>query len=228
VPEPTTTEGASETNPATAGAVTDPGSVADGAAGGSQTDAGSLATDQVAAAEARARSWQARADRLQAELAAAQAGTSVETPAATGPITADAVADVVWDALADRDRLTAAYQHVREKFPNAHPSILQHVRDYESPEAFVAAAAESHTAETGWRQSLREQMDAEIRQQYGIGDQQAPATPAGAAAKPAAPTGKPTLDEVRSMDSAEMDQLEKEHPGHIESLLREASADGKW
>lgn len=211
----TPSEGTTPTTPASEPATTPTGAGGgnEGSGGGSQTDAGALAAERDAAVQ-RARDEQARADRLQAELAAREpakpAATATPAPLTMEGLTAE---------LNRRDEIAGASAALRTEFPDADPSVFT-ATAYANAEQLRAAVEDSDRATKASKQALRAEVDAEVRaryaEQYGPLNETTPPDAGGGT------TGDPTPEQLRGMSLDEMDALEAKSPGAINRILRSA------
>lgn len=194
----------------------DPGAGATGA-----SDADSFASER-ALLEQQRQSWQGRADRAEQELAALKAAQS-QTPAPnaepTPPASPVDVASLVRQELRRAAEITSVTGALREQFPYA-GSVLDRSDSFDNVEQLKVAAENEHKRiEALIGPALTAAAEAATKPYVErFGALQAP--PAGAA--PGEGLGLPTLAEVERMSLSEQDALEKAHPGHIESLHREA------
>lgn len=226
--EGTAAPAASEGNPADP-AGSEAGSSNDGAGAGSPA-AGSLAAEggqqPTVDWEARAKSFQSRADRAEAELQRARQALAVEQPQQEGgdrPLT-EASLHAYLDRRSAIDRVL---NQAPTRFKFAHPMILQRAYEYESAEALQAALEESHSAEAEYRERIRQEVAKELGVDAGAGttpqgDDRPPATANGAATGAAGP---PTVQQLAKMSQGELDAVEKQYPGHIQSALMGAEQD---
>lgn len=227
--EGTAAPAASEGNPADP-AGSEAGSSSEGAGAGSPA-AGSLAAEggqqPTVDWEARARSFQSRADRAEAELQRARQALAVEQPQQAGeerPLT-EASLHAYLDRRSAIDRVVS---QVPQRYRFAHPMILQRAYEYESAEALQAALEESHSAEAEYRERIRQEVAKELGVDAGAGttppsgDPRPPATANGAATGAAGP---PTVQQLAKMSQGELDAVEQQYPGHIQSALMGAEQD---
>lgn len=200
----------------------DAGEGGSGAAG----DPGSLGSEDTRVWMERARSWQGRHDKLQAELDAMRKsdGDGDGGGDTGGGVSLDAVERVATDAFFKAQEVLAARDDLRTRFPDVaelRPDLFADVRRYRNIHEFEAAV---EAAQDTLGERLKSRLDArekEIREEYAkrYGIKSAPAGGKGSVAP-----GVPTLAEVHGMSISEMDALEMKHPGLIDELLASAEA----
>lgn len=165
--------------------------------------------------QAQARDWQAKYDRLQASQAVPAATTPAPAPATDQFLTRDAFRE----ELRRQRELDSAVGALKEQFPNA-VRTLSNVDSFDSVEALqVAAENEQKAFSDQVGPAVQAAIDAALKPYV---DKFGPLQTAPAGAQPGVGDGLPTLADVERMSLSEQDALEKQHPGLIDRLHREA------
>jgi len=170
--------------------------------------------EERARLQAQARDWQGKYDRLKAETTVTPEPTAA--PAPTTPLDVEAA---VRSALRRQREFDSAVGALKEQFPNA-TNALANVDSFESVEALqVAAENEQRAFEAQVTPAVEAAVAAALKPYV---DKFGPIQTAPAGAVPGQGEGLPTLADVERMSLREQDALEKQHPGLIDRLHREA------
>lgn len=210
--QPTPAE--SEPNPTPPGGG-DGGSGDDGSGGGSQS-ADAFAEERVKLNQ-RISDFQARADKAEAELAAARKPQE-DGGSQPQPLTAEGVLTL----LERRDAIAAVKVSAAEKFPNADPSILARANEYDSAEALTVALQASDTQLGQHIEARAKTANDELLSRYveKFGEIE-PAPPGDGSGGNAG--GDPTITELAAMSQ---DEFEAVTPEVRDRVMRSATTQG--
>lgn len=174
--------------------------------------------------QARARTFQAEKDRLEAENTRLKTTLPAPTPSAGAEVKGfdpDAFSQGLLDQVYRANALSTAAASLRSEFPNADPSLFspENLRRYGSVDALRIAAESDHSRVTTVQAATTAEIEARVRSEmiaaYG---QEPPTGPAGSGAP--APGGDPTVQQLASMGIDEFAQYQADHPGVAERVLR--------
>lgn len=179
--------------------------------------------------EAQARTWQSRYDQAQAELAslrASAASSSEQGNGATAAESTDPAAAPITQAdliatLGRVEEMRSLSSQLRDEFPNADKSIFQNALSYQSPEAFLAAARQSHEAKTAEKAEWRKEIEAEWKERFPQFAAQFETPAAGSEGNAA--DGSLTLESWLEMSLADREKFYKENPEAVDKLLNSVS-----
>lgn len=200
----------------------EPAPPVEGTLGGTQAPEGFVPVADLEREQARARSFQADADRAKAELAARGPVIVPGKPEGDGP------APLGFDPVEFRRSLlsdtanvlqmTSAISDLKVRFPNADPAIYSRVDEYGNPDALRLAVEDSHLRVTAQITAAVEAREVALRKEYDekIGG----GAPPGSA--PGALVGDPTVESLRAMTGAELHAFDKANPGVVERVLSSA------
>lgn len=216
---------ADETTPTGAGS--GDGGTADAGTGdgGTQPQAGFVPQADLDREAARARSFQAAADKANAELAALRAsapkpadGTGGGTGAADGGLDLQSLRNSLLGDVMGATRIAQAVPTLQQQFPKADPAIYDRLADFGSVDALRVAIEDSHRRVSDILASdLKAQEDklrAEFASKIGAG---------GGAAGGVVPDGEPTLEQLNAMSTSELHALEQKTPGITRRILLRSS-----
>jgi hypothetical protein len=147
-----------------------------GAAGSSEGSAGTPeptpgAPGQPDAAEQRRRALQSDLDRERARAAQLEKDLAEARSAKTetgNTLDAASVRAIMAETMRRSSQINSIAEKAKTDYPMANSGILAKRDDFESPEAFELALKESHESEKARDDARREQLAAEIREEYGI------------------------------------------------------------
>lgn len=206
--------GASEGDPAAAGAG-DAGASSDGGSGGTQgaSDGGVAAFEaRIARQEATIRQLQADRDRAVAQLAKGGESGSGQS---FDP-------DVVVASLEERFEKRATMKEAAmefaasDKFKYADKAILKRAVEFDSPEALEAALEASHRSTASVIEAAVQEERAaflkEVEEKYGVR-----VAPAGE--KSEEKSADPTIEQIEAMSLEQMGEFESKNPGVIARVL---------
>lgn len=179
--------------------------------------------------EAQARTWQSRYDQAQRRIAELEAASSASSSGGNGggdgagagapsdpmaqPITqADLIA-----TLGRIDQMRGLATELQQEFPNAAKSVFANPLEYSSPEAFLAAARQSHEARTAELAEYRKQVDAEWMERLGPLAKQFETPAAGAESN--AGEGTLTLESWLAMSLQEKERYYAENAEAVDKLI---------
>jgi hypothetical protein len=183
--------------------------------------------------EAAARTWQSRYDQAQAELASLKAsaassgdsgngnggGNEAPDPSAVPITQADLIA-----TLGRVEQMRSLTDQLRQEFPNADPSVFQNALSHQSPEAYLAAARQSHEAKTAEYAEWRKKVDAEWTERLGPLAKQFETPAAGATGDTG--DGSLTLESWLGMSLKEREEVYAENSEAVDKMLNEATRGG--
>ena len=181
--------------------------------------------------QARARTFQAEKDRLDAELARLKSAPPTPTPSAGADdlkgFDPAAFSQDVLNRVYMATALSSAAVSLKSEFPNADPAIFspEKLSQYGSVDALRIAAEADHVRVTNLSASRDAEIEARVRAEmvaaYG---QEPPTGPSGAGAP--APGGDPTPQQLAAMSFDEFARFDRENPGVADRVTRSASPDG--
>lgn len=220
------TTGASEGNQETGTSTGGPG---DGATGGTQAPEGFVSREELTRVEQQRRDFQSENDRLKSQLDSLTAASA--TPTGDGaseggtpaPLDVEALRRSIVADVHGATALASAASSLRTEFPYADSALFtpEKLAGFGSPEALRLAVQDSHLRVADLMATEKTAIEERLRQEYA--DKLGNGSGAGNTAGTAAGGADPTVEQLASMTTSELDALEAANPGVVSRILRSAT-----